>query len=94
MGLRCNANDTKQTQDERRLLPDDRNGMQTKGGFLPIAFSATILLGLLGVGVGKAILGKELGHVLLWEDGTVGQAGVVLVTELVRASHWNEAVSN
>jgi hypothetical protein len=72
-------------------VPDARSitwmAMHTKGEVLPIAFSATVLLGFLGVGVGKAVLGKEFGDMLLWEDSAVGQAGVVLVTELVRASH-------
>jgi hypothetical protein len=55
---------------------------------LPVASATTILLGLLGVLVGKAVLGKELGDMFLRGDGAVGQAGMVLVSKLVGASHW------
>ena len=55
---------------------------------LPVASATTILLGLLGVLVGKAVLGKELGEMLLRGDSAVGQASMVLVSKLVGASHW------
>jgi len=56
-------------------------------GVAPVASAATVLLGLLGVLVGKAVLGKELGDMFLRGDGAVGKAGMVLVTKLVGASH-------
>jgi hypothetical protein len=54
---------------------------------LPVAFAATVLLGLLGINTIKAVLGKELGNILLRKNSTLGNAGVVLVVELVRSSH-------
>jgi hypothetical protein len=49
----------------------------------PVALATTILLGLLGIGVGKAMLGEELGDMFL----NVTLAGVVAIVELVRPSH-------
>lgn len=56
---------------------------------LPVGLAAAILLCFLGVGVGKAVLAKELGDVLLWHDGAISNAGVVLVVVLVGAGHCN-----
>jgi hypothetical protein len=53
----------------------------------PVSPTTAILLGLLGVGISKAVLGEELGQRFMRQDGAVGQAGVVLVVELVRTSH-------
>lgn len=55
--------------------------------YIPITLSAAVLLGLLGVLSGKAALGKVARQVLGGRCGTVGEAGMVLVVELVRASH-------
>ncbi len=57
------------------------------GRAIPIAFTTAVLLGLLGVGVRKAILRKEMRKMLLRHGGSHGDAGVVLVVELVGASH-------
>lgn len=54
---------------------------------VPVASSSTILLGLLGIGIREAILRKELGNMLLGQDSAISETGVVLVVELVRASH-------
>ncbi|KAF2142574.1 uncharacterized protein K452DRAFT_20974 [Aplosporella prunicola CBS 121167] len=54
---------------------------------LPVALSAAILLGLLGVSVGEAGLGEELGKMLGLGSGTVGDTDVVAIVVLVRASH-------
>jgi hypothetical protein len=51
----------------------------------PVAFAATILFGLFGIGVDEAILAKEL-----WNKGAVVNirvARMVAVVELVRAGH-------
>jgi hypothetical protein len=58
-----------------------------RAGGLPVTLAAAVLLGLLGVNTVEAILGKELGDVVLGKDGTLGKAGMVLVVELVRSSH-------
>jgi hypothetical protein len=52
----------------------------------PVALAIAVLLGLLGIGVGKPVLGKELGHVVI---GRVGLCHVATrtVVELVGASH-------
>ena len=60
------------------------------GRHIPVTLSAAVLLCLLGIGIGEAVLGKELGHVVLRQGGAVGDAGVVLVVELVRAGHCVE----
>lgn len=57
---------------------------------LPVATTSAILLGLLGVNTIKAILGEELGKVLLGKDCALGQAGVVLLVVLVRSSHYQD----
>lgn len=60
----------------------------------PVAFAAAILLGLLWVDAIEAVLTEELGQIILWKDGALGNASVVLVVELVRSSHvdgsWEE----
>ena len=56
-------------------------------GILPIASSTTILLGLLGVGISEAMLPEETGDMLGGDSSAVGEASVVLVVELVGASH-------
>lgn len=54
----------------------------------PVALATAILLRLLGVGVGKAVLGKELGHVVVFRAVGLSQGAMGTVIELVRASHW------
>ncbi len=56
--------------------------------FIPITLSTAVFLGLLGVGVREAVLGKELGHMLLRQDCAISQTSVVLVTKFVRTSHY------
>jgi hypothetical protein len=55
--------------------------------YIPVALSTAVLLGLLGVLAGVAALGEVARQVLGWSCGAVGETGVVLVVELVRASH-------
>lgn len=71
-------------------------GEETEGGedvkgatCLPVALARAVLFDLLGVGVEGAVLGEVARQMLLVGSSTVGQAGVVAVVELVRASHWN-----
>lgn len=52
----------------------------------PIALAIAVLLGLLGVGVGKPVLGKELGHVVIRRVG-LRHVATRTVIELVRTSH-------
>ena len=58
------------------------------GVSLPVGPACTFLLGLFGVDSMKAVVGEELRHVLVWESGALGNAGMVLVIELVRSSHY------
>lgn len=55
---------------------------------IPVGPTATVLLGLLRVSVGKAVLAEPLRHVLLGKHGAFGHASVVLVVELVGARHY------
>ena len=54
---------------------------------LPVALSGTTLLRLVGLLAGVARLGKVTGEMLLGLSGTVGEAGVVTISELVGSSH-------
>lgn len=63
---------------------------EERGEYLPAALASTVLLGLLGVGVGVAGLGEVAGEMLGGVGGTIGEAGVVTVVELVRLAHWQE----
>lgn len=54
-------------------------------GCAPVGLATAILLGLLGIGVGEPVLGKELGEVMFLV--VVFKAIVLAVVELVRASH-------
>jgi len=54
---------------------------------VPVALSAAVLLGLLGVLSGEAALGKVARQMLRCSRRAVGETGMVLVVELVRASH-------
>ena len=56
-------------------------------GYVPVALAATVLLDLLGVGIGIAMLGEEARKILCGRGGTVGEALVVAVIGLVGASH-------
>jgi hypothetical protein len=53
----------------------------------PIALAATVLLDLLGVGIGIAMLAKEAWDMLNGEGGSLSNALVVTVVGLVRAGH-------
>jgi len=53
----------------------------------PIALAAAALLGLGRVGISMAGFGKVLGQSRFTLSSAVGNAGVVTVSELVRASH-------
>lgn len=53
----------------------------------PVAFSSTALLDLLGVLANMTVLREIARQMLLRSSRAIGQAGVVLVVELVRASH-------
>ena len=55
---------------------------------LPIALAAAALLGLGRVSVGMAGLAKILGKAGFALSSAIGNAGVVAVGVLVRASHW------
>lgn len=57
-------------------------------GYSPVAPASTVLLHLLGVGVGKAVLAKEAGDVVNGEGSALGNALVVTVVGLVGAGHW------
>jgi len=68
--------------DEVELLVDNLLAHIT-----PIAFAGAILLRLLGVGTLEAVLGEEFGDNILRKDCALGNAGMVLVVDLVGASH-------
>lgn len=53
----------------------------------PVAFASAVLLGLLGVGIDKTVLAKEARQMLL-RGGTLGVAGMMLVSVLVGTSHF------
>jgi hypothetical protein len=59
-----------------------------EAGVLPVGSSAAVLLDFLRIDAFEATLGKELGNYILGQDGAVGNASVVSVIDLVRASHW------
>lgn len=67
---------------ELELLVDDLLARRA-----PVAAATSVLLGLLGVNTVEAALGEELGKILMRDGGALGQAGVVLLVELVRSSH-------
>ncbi|KAI1502611.1 hypothetical protein F5X99DRAFT_378561 [Biscogniauxia marginata] len=52
-------------------------------GIAPIGLATAVLLGLLGVDTFEAVFGKELGQIVMGENGALGNAGVVLLVELV-----------
>lgn len=53
----------------------------------PVAFPTTTLLDLLGILANMTMLREIARQMLLRSSGAIGQAGVVLVVELVRTSH-------
>lgn len=55
--------------------------------YLPVTLPATILLGLLGVSIDMASLGEVTGEMLFRLSGTVGEADVVTVIQLVGSGH-------
>ena len=54
---------------------------------LPVALSAAVLLGLLGVGISETTFGEVVREMFLWHSSAVSKAGMVLVVVLVGASH-------
>jgi len=56
-------------------------------GATPVAFAATVLLGLLGIGIREAMFGEVLGDVVLRSSCAVSKGSVVSVVGLVGASH-------
>lgn len=54
---------------------------------VPVAFTTTVLLDLLGVNINVAALGEEARQVFCWRDTAIGNALVVTVVVLVRTSH-------
>ena len=64
-------------------------GLEIAGRYVdvPVSSTATVLLGLLRVGVDVALLGEVAGEMLFGARGAVGEAGVVAVVELVGSSH-------
>lgn len=69
----------------RRVQEDDLRVTEVN---LPVALATAVLLDLLGVGVGKAVLGEELGEVLHGEGSALSNALVVAVVGLVGAGHF------
>lgn len=57
------------------------------GFSLPVGFTSTILLSLLGVGVDEAGLRKVARETLFWIGSAIDKALVVTVVDFVRASH-------
>ena len=55
--------------------------------YLPVAFSTTVLLGLLGISIGETMLGEVTGEMFFPSSGAVSETSVVTVILLVRASH-------
>ena len=55
--------------------------------FLPIAFTTPFLLDLLRVGVDVTAFGEVAWEMLLRLGGTIGEAVVVTIVLLMRASH-------
>jgi hypothetical protein len=60
---------------------------------VPVALSAAVLLGLGGISVGVALLGEVTRQLRLALSTAVGNASVVTVSPLVRASHCGELVT-
>ena len=58
---------------------------------LPIALAAAALLRLGWVGVGMAGFAKVLGKSGFTLGSAIGNAGMVTISVLVRASHWIES---
>ena len=54
---------------------------------LPITLASTLLLHFLRIGINVSILAEVAGQVLNFFSGAVGEASVVTVVLLVRASH-------
>jgi hypothetical protein len=62
--------------------------MEARKLYSPIALAATTLLCLGRVGVGMAGLGEVLGKSRFTLGSAISNAGVVAISELVRASHF------
>ena len=59
----------------------------------PIAFSSTLLLGLLWISSNVAGFGEVAGKVSFWLRGTVSKADVVTVIEFVGTSHCSNMLA-
>lgn len=57
---------------------------------IPIAFTSTILFGLLRVSINETSLGEVTWEMLFGGCGTIGETSMVTVIELVRTSHCNK----
>jgi hypothetical protein len=66
-------------------------GRWRRRGSLPSSFAGTVLLGLLGVGIDVAGLGKVAREVLGGHSSTVSEASVVAIVVLVRLAHCGVA---
>jgi hypothetical protein len=55
--------------------------------YIPVGLSSTVLLGLLGVLAGGPVLREVAREMLRRSCGAVSKTGMVLIVELVRASH-------
>jgi hypothetical protein len=55
--------------------------------YSPIALTAAALLGLGGIGISVSCLGKVFRKTVLTLGSAISNAGVITVSELVRASH-------
>lgn len=65
---------------------------RTTASDLPITLSAATLLGLSRIGISVARFGKVSRKLRFTLSSAFSNAGVVAVSELVRASHWAESV--
>ena len=57
-------------------------------GNLPIPFAGTFLLGLFGISIGIARLGKIAREMIFWSSTAVSQTSVITIVELVGTSHY------
>jgi len=60
----------------------------------PVTLAAAVLLSLLRVDTLEAVLGKELGDIVLRENCALGKTSMVFLVELVRSSHVDGSLRN
>lgn len=80
-------------REERRGVVLHLQGKRNGNGCLPVGFSTTVLLDLLGISVCEAVFGEILGDVVLGASSAVGKSGVVAVVQLVRSGHCQAVAS-